>query len=1212
MKKGTEILYLTVLIGFLLLSCEPGQEEKYKEFELSKPQAAPEIVEPGEFELNSLAHFPPPKTVLLSSRPAPKKTEADHHFSMKNFNTGDGLAMSSLLCGFKDKDGNLWFGTNGNGVSMYNGKSFITFSSSYGLIHNYIHTVSQDKAGNIWFGTYGGASKYDGVHFYNYTTKDGLIDNDVHEILEDSKGNIWFATIKGVSRYHPESQQFTNYGTSAGLSDAFMDDILELDSGALWFSGNGGVYCYDAIADAAGKKAFLDLSEMLDLKGSTVNEIIEDSEGIIWISTEAFVAQYNPSTGEVRHFNKQDGLIDNFVYSSTEDNNGDIWFGTKGGVSKFSKKTGTFMNLTTENGLADNTIRNITLDKAGSLWFGTYGGGLNKFDGESVVEYRNTGGFSWKAVYAVLEDQNKNLWLAPSDGGIVEFKRAGEQAEKSQFINYTISQGLPDNTFLSIAEDHSGNLWFASDNGLCRFDGKQFKTYTQQQGLPDTDITSLRVDKNGNLWIGTFEGGVSIFDGYSFTNFSTQQGLVHKTVWDILEDKDGVIWIATRGGLTRYDGNRFMNFYKEQGLTDNKLSRLLQDSKGNLLIGSWGGGLSVIRNEKLQKLHTKKPFLNGDVLFEHFTSTNGLSNDVVYTILEDENGNIFVGTNLGFTVIKGGIKDGIEIGSEGIENFNEKTGYPIKDVSNNFSMVKDREGKFWLGTGDKFLRFDYSSVLRDSVPPQLYVEKLKIRNEDVSWHSLAWARNQEELFLQAGAPAFKTNELLVFDKQLGKKERDTMLESFKKVKFSGIQPFYPVPKNLSLPFSQNDLDIEFVGVETSRPYLVKYQYKLQDYDANWSPITSSSVASYGNLPEGNYNFVVKAGNSEGIWSSPISYPFEVRSPWYRSLLAYVMYVILFLIMLYFVDKYQKNRVLFEARQEAIQRELIQAHEIEEAYKELKATQKQLIHAEKMASFGELTAGVAHEIQNPLNFVTNFSDVSKDLIEEVREEIKKGNLTEANLLMTDIQQNLEMIATHGKRADAIVKGMLKHSRASSGVKEAVNINKLIEDSLRLAYHGFRNKHKDFKVEIDLNYDSDLGNVKAVPQDLGRVLINLLSNAFHAVFSKQCNGQLKEENYKPLISIATRALETQAEIKITDNGSGIPQHIRHKIFKPFFTTKPSGEGTGLGLSLSFDIVKTHGGELNFESEENVGSVFRILLPLDEENKQKVDFQKNSEKA
>ena len=564
----------------------------------------------------------------------------------------------------------------------------------------------------------------------------------------------------------------------------------------------------------------------------------------------------------------------------------------------------------------------------------------------------------------------------------------------------------------------------------------------------------------------------------------------------------------------------------------------------------------------------------------------------MYTIVEDENKNIFLGTNLGFTVIKGGIKSGSEIGSAGIENYNENTGYPIKDLSNNFSMIKDRQGKFWLGTGDKFLRFDYNSVYRDSLPPPIFLQNLKINNQEVSWHSLAWARNKDSLPPGVEQTAFKSNELLMFNKGLNEKDRDTMIKTFEKVEFSGIFSFYPLPEDLVLPFSKNDIDFEFVGVETSRPSLVKYQYKLENFDDHWSPVSTNSFANYGNLSEGDYLFKVKARNPDGVWSEPITYPIEVLPPWYRSWTAYVIYVLLFLIMLYFVDKYQRNRLLLKERQKAINRELVHAHEIEKAYSELQSTQVQLIYAEKMASLGEITAGVAHELRNPLNFVTNFSDVSIELMDEAEVELKMGHIAEADNLMLEIQKNLEMISRHGRRADAIVKGMLQHSRAGSGQKEPTDLNKLVESFLRLVCSGLSRKGLSHQVKIEKNYDRSLQKVEVIPQDLGRVVINLLTNAFHAVQEKWNQGQ--DPTYQPQITVETKNLGDRAEIWIKDNGTGIPPHILNKIFQPFFTTRTAGEGTGLGLSISFDVMKVHGGEIKVDTEVGKGSIFMIVLP------------------
>jgi signal transduction histidine kinase len=281
----------------------------------------------------------------------------------------------------------------------------------------------------------------------------------------------------------------------------------------------------------------------------------------------------------------------------------------------------------------------------------------------------------------------------------------------------------------------------------------------------------------------------------------------------------------------------------------------------------------------------------------------------------------------------------------------------------------------------------------------------------------------------------------------------------------------------------------------------------------------------------------------------------------------------------------------------------QKEELEQALKELKSTQSQLIQAEKMASLGELTAGIAHEIQNPLNFINNFSEVNKELIEELNaERIKpKAERDEQleNEILNDIKENEEKINHHGKRADAIVKGMLQHSRTSSGQKEPSDINALADEYLRLSYHGLRAKDKTFNADFKTDFDESLsadatgaGKINVIPQDIGRVLLNLFNNAFYAVAEKK---KQHPENFEPVVSVITKRIGNQVEIKVADNGNGIPQNILNKVFQPFFTTKPAGSGTGLGLSLSYDIIKAHGGQIKAESREGEGTEFIIHLPI-----------------
>ncbi len=266
---------------------------------------------------------------------------------------------------------------------------------------------------------------------------------------------------------------------------------------------------------------------------------------------------------------------------------------------------------------------------------------------------------------------------------------------------------------------------------------------------------------------------------------------------------------------------------------------------------------------------------------------------------------------------------------------------------------------------------------------------------------------------------------------------------------------------------------------------------------------------------------------------------------------------------------------------------------EDALSELKQAQRQLIHAEKMASLGELTAGIAHEIQNPLNFVNNFSEVSHEMIEEVKEELKDGDPEEVEAILNDLTTNMEKIAHHGQRASGIVRSMLDHSRASGGEKVETNINALCDEYLRLAYHGMRAKERNFKAELKTYFDESIPQIKIIPQDMGRVLLNLINNAFQAANDLQKANS--EKQIAPQVTITTKNLGDHIKITVTDNGPGIPEDSKDKIFQPFFTTKPTGQGTGLGLSLSYDIVKAHGGEIKVFSSPEKGASFSISLPL-----------------
>jgi len=288
---------------------------------------------------------------------------------------------------------------------------------------------------------------------------------------------------------------------------------------------------------------------------------------------------------------------------------------------------------------------------------------------------------------------------------------------------------------------------------------------------------------------------------------------------------------------------------------------------------------------------------------------------------------------------------------------------------------------------------------------------------------------------------------------------------------------------------------------------------------------------------------------------------------------------------------EKQEILTRQNQELEARVRLRTAELDQSLQNLKATQAQLIQTEKMASLGELTAGIAHEIQNPLNFVNNFSEINAELSDDIIDAASRGDLNDVRSLAEDIKSNQLKIAEHGRRADGIVKNMLLHSRVTSGEKESVDLNKLTVDYLNLAYHGFRAREKNFAVNVNTHLDPNMSSGRVVAQDIGRVLLNLINNALYALHEKK---KMEGEGYQPELNVSTSRIGQAVTILIKDNGPGIPAELLDKIFQPFFTTKPAGQGTGLGLSLSYDIIKAHGGEIRIESSKGEGCLFTIVLP------------------
>ena len=1150
----------------------------------------------------------------------------------KAYTMDDGLAMNWVTCATVDKRGHIWFGTWGQGISRFDGLKFTNFSTVTGLPSNLVSSILEDRKGIIWIGTAGGGvSCYDGIKFTTYITEPGTTPyRRVKNMTEGKSGRIWINTEAGIQFYDPGKDSVINFDTTNPVLINYTFNCLKADkTGNLWIGTNNGVISLDPV----NNQIINSFTTKNGLANNNVNFIHEDKKGKIWMATNNGISCYEPeNNGKLTNYSTP--LVNNTFISISEDSKGRLWFGTDdGGVIRF-ENNGIDSNFARLEVLNEYALLLIT-DSSDKLWFGTYNSGAICFsppvldESESIILYSSNQGLPSNYVSSIYKDKNDILWFG-SDNTI--------RFDGVHFTYYTPEQGFPPIYVRFITEDRSGKIWFGgwgSYSGVYCYDpttsgkGESITWYTNEQGFSG-NFVSCAEESSGNIWFSSWDNGVFYFDGKTTVNYTINQGLGNNMIRKIVEDKTGNIWFATSGGglslFNPSNGGVFTSFSIDQGLAHGLVKSLTTDSQGNLWIAT-DNGLNFIGAEILEKIKNTPAFLygqNGKIenIFKTFTTDDGLPLNLITNVTELRKGRMALGSSHGLTIFSFPV-DSIENFNslQNIETFNFQTGFPVRTiVDSDNSMFVDDDGILWIASLSEeapLIRFDYDALHRNDKLPSVNIREVKINEEAIAFHTLANNNIQNNAGTLISTPVYFMDEMITYGKSLSKYERQNLWHKFKGLKFDGIRKFYNIPENLVLPYKHNRITIEFGTNELTRPQLVEYQYMLEGYDKEWGPVVKNTSATFGNIREGNYTFKVKAHytgpsiQSADNWTEPLSYNFKVLPPWYRSWLAYIFYAVVLGLMVWQVHLFQKERTLRAEREKTQKRELEHAKEIEKAYQNLevahenlKATQSQLIQSEKMASLGELTAGIAHEIQNPLNFVNNFSEVNSELVGELKSERSKtkGERDETleEELLDDIAQNTEKIKHHVKRASDIVKGMLQHSRTSSGQKEPTDINALADEYLRLSYHGLRAKDKSFNAEFKTDFDPNLPKINVVPQDIGRVLLNLINNAFYAA-PLPPEGGFKNPNYihKPTVTISTTSSKSPSgdlgvEIRIKDNGPGIPKKILDKIFQPFFTTKPSGQGTGLGLSLAYDIVKAHGGELKVEPKEGEGCEFIIQLP------------------
>ena len=1081
-----------------------------------------------------------------------------------------------------------------------------------------IQHMTQDEFGHIWMAhSVNGIVRYDGENMVWYAPNpdnpDAIVEGRLEEMLIDNRGHIWISTVfDGIELFDLETEIFTHIrhdpddpkSIRSNIVRAFIQD----DEGFIWLGTTNGLDKYDP---KTGEfiHVFSKDPDFKTIDNESIWELYQDKSGIIWIGcgtawngndrkTVGGLFKYDKKTDEITqysHTQEANSLIDNRISALFEDSRGTFWVGTAGdGLHTMDREQGTFERheydplnpqkisrppLDDIIDYADDHITFIDEDEFGNIWIGTLEGGINRYNPLSgITTYFGMDEFGTKSFFKCTKTYDNILWFVawtPSISGEGLFKvntspqklhytdlglgvRSMVETEDKSILLGT-RQGLIlmdsnahiqnisfNNEFLQSAPrinhlngDKSGNIWISTQQGLYHHNNltKEITTYRHdpddQNSISSDDIHKTLLIDEDHILIGTGEGLniLNLEDGICqrfFHDRNDVNKIEHDDISGLKQDHNGNIWIGTEGGINKF--NKSTGLFKQYADPFIAIRTIFEDSKNHLWVGTRGKGLWLYDEES--------------DLFKLYLDKTGILTSLmdVFEIMEDRDNNLWIKTNLGFVRLNPSNGNAILFGRSWGETFSQFWSRGILATSTGDILIGNRFG---------FVRFnpnDYKQELKTIDP---YINKFYMDNQ------LVIAGSQDYL----SKPISQTNEI-------------------------------------TLKWFQNDFGIGFGHVDF-RTAAVEHvvQFRLENYDDDWRENEGVNKVSYYRVPPGKYNFQVRASNINGIWTKK-SVAITILIPWYKSWWACLMFVLLSLSALRAFIQFRArkliatNKQLEEKVKERTQELETAKVEVENTLNNLKSTQAQLIQSEKMASLGELTAGIAHEIQNPLNFVNNFSDVSGELIDEALEELDNDDIAEAKDILSDLKGNLEKISHHGRRASGIVKGMLDHSRASSGEKVPIDINALCDEYLRLSYHDLRTKDKSFNAEYKMDFDPNLPLVNVIPQDIGRVLLNLINNAFYAIHRKAINS---DSAYTSKVTIATTRNENGIEISVSDNGDGIPDSIKEKIFQPFFTTKPTGQGTGLGLSLSYDIVKAHGGELTVETKAGEGSKFIINLPL-----------------
>ncbi len=1033
------------------------------------------------------------------------------------------------------------------------------WDSRNGMPNDISLNLFQTRDGFIWLSGYSGLIRFDGAEFttFNSNTDSVFRSDGITSVLFESPDSaLWVATPgSGLLR----------------MKNGKLRRLLEHSSSLNIFAIVGEKELVLGLNPASSTFILFNIHTFQSID---LNKEQSDSARKYW-SAHKLARWITPSTavrlarpGSFRLEQQEIQLDDESVAkqipnSLLHDSKGRLWSGSDVDIRVLENGVWRIpAGLTGENIIQSSFTRSqIIEDGNGGIWVGTKNGIAYSRDGIAPFVFYDGGGMQKvNNVQGLLKDREGNIWVG-SDRGLFKFS-------PSKVTNVTEYNGLVNARINSINEVSAGKfLLVTRDNKLYNYSNNQVRAVSadsQQLIASPKEIYYLYTDSKKQLWIGA--NGLL----YMWGKGKPKKWELGKQVRYITEGQDGQIYLTiTAGGLARIDERDSLVFLK---LTDHELMKSFlssgkQRKNGDWVVTSYSGAIIIGNENKPAKV---------------FSQIDGVGGVQVFCSYEDAATNLWLPTVKGLAVLRAG-KDSLEI-------ISTKDGMPY---AASFDVLEDRQGYFWLPTNQGVMKASRAELLAH----------LDDRQKPIQWRLLDESDGMvNRQFVGARHSIVGTDQKFYFPNISGMiviNPEENQKNTFKpQLAINGINvdgKFYPPDTNITIPPGDHRYLISYSALSFYAPEKTQIKFRLVGYDKDWIFSKGDRRAIYTNLPPGEHIFEMTAANNDGVWAdAPLQLHFIVEPRFYQTLWFRLLGMLLLLGLIWLVIRWRtsatrnRNQELEKEVGKRTQQISRQKQELEQMVDTLKSTQKQLIQQEKMASLGELTAGIAHEIQNPLNFINNFSDLNKELIEEIKAEPDEA---ERNKILEDINANLDKVLFHGKRADSIVKSMLQHSHSKTGDKEPTDINALADEYLRLSFHGLRAKDKSFQSDFSIEADPSIGQVPMVRQDISRVLLNIINNAFYSVHQKASQSN---ESYKPFVKVTTKNVKDSVQISIEDNGEGIPENIQHKIFQPFFTTKPTGQGTGLGLSLSYDIVKSHGGDIQVESKKGEGTCFTISIP------------------